>query len=115
MSNDDSDLCLSTDTASGDPCQRVGSCSDGRCSWHSDDEGTNAKLQRGEKVTFRMSKAVHERLYAHQRQGETLSGAVGRALDALEREQERRDALAEMVDEKRDGEFVLVEWGDDDE
>lgn len=43
--------------------------------------------QRRAATNVRLVDPTHQRLKAHNREGETLSGTVGRALDALEREQ----------------------------
>lgn len=50
---------------------------------------------RRETTTVRLVDPTHDRLKSHNREGETLSGTVGRALDALE----ERDELAENVAE----------------
>jgi hypothetical protein len=42
---------------------------------------------------------THARLKRHCREGETLSGCVDRALDALEREDELPDAVTETLRE----------------
>jgi hypothetical protein len=48
-------------------------------------------------TTVRLRGQTHERLKAHCRDGETLTGVVARALDALEREQELPDAVADAL------------------
>jgi hypothetical protein len=48
--------------------------------------------------------AAHSRLKDHLRDGETMSGVIGRALDALEREDELPDAVTEVLRERADDE-----------
>lgn len=45
----------------------------------------------------RLRNPTHGRLSEHSREGETLSGTVGRALDALERDQELPEAVSEVL------------------
>ena len=67
---------------------------------------------RRDVTNVRLTDPTHERLKAHCREGETLSGAVGRALDALEREQSLpegvRDDLpaADWRDRQRTSKFI---------
>lgn len=67
---------------------------------------TSSEDYRREHTTVRLTDPTHDRLKAHNREGETLSGTVGRALDALAREQELpaavRDALAAEQQQARD-------------
>jgi len=95
------DKCGSTNTQTGDPCGRTDTYADGRCLYHTDDpEAEPPKLNREQKVNMRLAESTHARLQNHQRHGETLSGAVDRALDALEREAALPDAVSEVL---RDG------------
>jgi hypothetical protein len=48
-------------------------------------------------TNVRLVNPTHARLKAHTREGETLSGTVDRALDALERESELPDAVTEVL------------------
>jgi len=48
----------------------------------------------------KLTPEIHARLKAHAREGETLSGAVGRALDALEREAALPDAVTAALREE---------------
>lgn len=50
-------------------------------------------------TTTRIVDPTHDRLKAHNREGETLSGTIGRALDALEREQALPDVVSEALDD----------------
>jgi hypothetical protein len=53
--------------------------------------------QRREATTTRIVQPTHDRLKAHTREGETLSGCIARALDALEREQDLPAAVREAL------------------
>jgi hypothetical protein len=46
---------------------------------------------------LRVTEAVHGRLKAHTREGETLSGTINRALDALDREAELPRVVTEAL------------------
>lgn len=52
-------------------------------------------------TNVRLNDATHARLSEHCRDGETLSGCVDRALDALEREGRLPDAVAQVIREER--------------
>jgi hypothetical protein len=52
---------------------------------------------RRESTTVRLVDPTHDRLKDHNREGETLSGTVGRALDALEREAELPEAVTDAM------------------
>lgn len=45
----------------------------------------------------RIADDTHARIHEHNRDGETLSGTIGRALDALEREDRLPDAVEEVL------------------
>ena len=48
----------------------------------------------------RLTESTHSRLKAHLRDGETLSGGIDRALDALEREAELPAVVTEALRDK---------------
>jgi len=48
-------------------------------------------------TSTRLRDETHSRVKAHCRDGETLSGCIGRALDALEREEQLPDAVREVM------------------
>ena len=54
---------------------------------------------RRDATNVRLVDPVHGRLKEHNREGETLSGTVGRALDALEREGDLPDAVTAAMGE----------------
>lgn len=56
--------------------------------------------QRKAKKNVRLTEPAWERLHEHCRDGETLSAAVLRMADALERERELPDAVAEVLREE---------------
>ena len=58
---------------------------------------TGDEDHRRDHTNVRLVAPTHSRLKDHNREGETLSGTVGRALDALEREADLPDAVAEVL------------------
>lgn len=59
----------------------------------------NKEEYRREATNVRLVDPVHARLKEHNREGETLSGTVGRALDALDREADLPDAVTAAMGE----------------
>lgn len=57
-------------------------------------------MARETKKHVKITERCHSRLSEHKRSGETLSGAIERGLDALEREGELPAAVTEVL---RDG------------
>lgn len=49
--------------------------------------------------TVKLTESAHSRLKENVREGETLSGAIERSLDALEREEDLPDAVTEVLRE----------------
>jgi len=80
--------CGHADTQSGDPCRQPAMFVDDRC-WHhtqTDEVKPTVAEDSTDTVNVRLPTSVHARIGAHQRDAETLAGAIGRAFDALERE-----------------------------
>jgi hypothetical protein len=50
-------------------------------------------------TNVRIHNPTHQRLKDHNRESETLAGTIDRALDALEREGDLPDAVAEVLRE----------------
>lgn len=48
--------------------------------------------------SVKLTESTHTRLSEHCREGETLSGAIDRALDALEREEALPEAVTEALE-----------------
>lgn len=95
--------CGYEETQSGEPCQNDGVYPDGRCGHHTEEKDSGTRLSREDKVSMRIAESTHGRLKGHVREGETLSGAIDRALDAAELIDELPVAVREALEE-RDGE-----------
>ena len=54
-------------------------------------------------VSRRMTESAYERIEAHRRDGETLSGCIERAFDALERHEELPAAIRNELGSNSDG------------
>lgn len=63
----------------------------------SDSDDTGESRTAKTHTMVRLRNPTHSRLSNHSREGETLSGTVGRALDALEREQALPEAVTEAM------------------
>lgn len=116
MTDDDTELCGSTDTSDGEPCELPGTKSDGRCHHHTDDEEKQARGGRPSKLEDRW-----DEIMAAAEEGLTYEGiarvaGIGRSTlddwrredDEFSQELERRRSVGERdLIQDADPEFVL--------
>lgn len=97
------DTCGYEGTEADHACRNPATYPDGRCGKHTTEKGAETNLSREDKVGMRIAESAHGRLKGHVRDGETMSGAIHRALDALELIDDLPDAVARELEGESDG------------